>query len=106
MLTPSGVGSVTASDALPLVPFSAALMVVEPAATPVARPAEFTVATAVLATDQVAVAGMSVVPLPLWSMALNCWVEPTLKLAGLGVTEMVDGTVTVNVVVPVMLPIA
>ena len=37
---------------------------------------------------------------------MNCWVEPTLKLAGLGVTEMVDGTVTVNVVVPVMLPIA
>jgi hypothetical protein len=46
---------VTASDALPVIPLSEAVTVVEPVVTPVARPLEFTVAIAGVATVQVAV---------------------------------------------------
>ena len=45
----------TLSVAVPLTPLSAAVTVVEPAATPVAWPVKFTVATAGVATVQVAV---------------------------------------------------
>ena len=47
---------VTDRGALPLTPFSDALMVAEPAETAVARPAELMVASAVLEDFQVAVA--------------------------------------------------
>jgi hypothetical protein len=47
---------VTPSDALPVIPLSDAVTAVEPAASPVARPLEFIVATAGVATAQVAVA--------------------------------------------------
>jgi hypothetical protein len=56
---------VTARVALPLTPLNEAVMVEEPAATPVARPAELMVATAVLEEFQVAVAVMSFVVLSL-----------------------------------------
>jgi hypothetical protein len=46
---------VTASDALPVIPLSAAVNVVEPVVSPVARPLELIVATAGVATAQVAV---------------------------------------------------
>jgi hypothetical protein len=49
------VAAVTVSDSDPLIPLSDAVTVVEPTATPVARPLEFTVANACVATDQVAV---------------------------------------------------
>jgi hypothetical protein len=61
-----GVGGVTAMDdtvfavtvsaAVPLMPLTVAVIVVEPAATPVARPAALTVAVAVLEELHVAVA--------------------------------------------------
>jgi energy-converting hydrogenase Eha subunit E len=50
-VTPAG----TVTDAFPLMPFSKAVTVVEPATTPAARPLEFTVATAGVATVQLAV---------------------------------------------------
>lgn len=48
----------TARDAFPLTPLSVALIVAEPAATPVASPAELTAATAVLEEFQVTEAVM------------------------------------------------
>lgn len=76
---------------MPLDPFSEAVTEVEPTATPVARPvAASMVATAGLATDQAAVAvTFAVEPLGYVAVALNCWVAPTAKVAGLGVTEIV-----------------
>jgi hypothetical protein len=49
------VAAVTVSDSVPLIPLRDAVTMVEPTATPVARPLEFTVANACVATDQVAV---------------------------------------------------
>jgi len=49
------VAAVTVSDSDPLFPLNDAVTMVEPTATPVARPLEFTVANACVATDQVAV---------------------------------------------------
>jgi hypothetical protein len=46
---------VTASDAPPVIPLSEAVSVVEPVVIPVARPPEFMVATAGVATVQMAV---------------------------------------------------
>jgi hypothetical protein len=65
MLTPALEGWVTETDALPLTPPSAAVTLVEPAATPVANPELSMVATEVFAAAQTAV----VVTLP---------VEPSL----------------------------
>jgi hypothetical protein len=53
--------AVTVRVAVPLIPFSAAVMVVLPAATAVARPAELMVAVAVLELVQVAVEVMLLV---------------------------------------------
>lgn len=82
-------GTVTVIGDLPDAPFSEAVMEVEPAATPVARPAELIVATAVLAEAQVAVAVTSaVVPSGFFTVAVNCCVAPTMTEAGLGETEI------------------
>jgi hypothetical protein len=55
MFTPDAVAVVTVSDALPLTPLSAAVIVVEPEATPVATPELSTVAIEVFAAVQLAV---------------------------------------------------
>ena len=101
MLTPEPAGRVTVIDALPDAPDgSEALIVVEPAATPVARPPAATVATDVLPTVQVAVAVTSVGEPPgVVAVAVNCCVAPTAKLAGLGEIEMVVA-VTFKVALP------
>ena len=49
------VGAMTVSDALPLIPLSDAVTIAEPAAAPVVRPLDVTVATAGVATVQTAV---------------------------------------------------
>ena len=49
------VDAITVSDALPMIPLSEAVTIAEPAAAPVVRPLEVTVATAGVATVQVAV---------------------------------------------------
>ena len=51
----AAVVAVTVSDSDPLIPFSDAVTMVEPAATPVARPLEFMVANACVAMVQAAV---------------------------------------------------
>ena len=74
----------------------------EPTATPVAKPPELTVATAVLAMDQVAEAVTSVGDPPVCvAVAVNCWVAPTANDAGLGVIASVS-PLTVRVVLPLM----
>lgn len=55
MLTaPAGATAVTDADAVPLIPFSAAVIITEPAATPLASPLALTVATALLEDVQAA----------------------------------------------------
>ena len=49
------VGAITVTDAFPVIPLSEAVTVDEPAAAPVVRPLEFTVATAGVAIVQLAV---------------------------------------------------
>ena len=64
---------VTVSAAIAVNPFAAAVMVVVPAATPIASPAELTVATAVL--DEVHVTPEVSVPVVLLlkvALAVNC----------------------------------
>ena len=99
-MTPEPAGRVTVIDVLPDAPDgSEAVMVVEPAATPVARPPA-TVATDVLPTVQAAVAVTSVGEPPgVVAVAVNCCVAPTAKLAGLGEIEMVV-EVTFKVALP------
>ena len=64
-----------------------AVIVAEPAATPVTRPLPLTVATLALLDVHVA-AGSPAIALPFWSSAeaLSCAVAPTLKLGVAGVT--------------------
>lgn len=80
---------VTVSVAAPSTPVKDAVTVVEPAATPVASPAAFTVATAGLDEVQVAVAVTSAVVLSLYvAVAMNCWVPFATMLAVTGETAM------------------
>jgi hypothetical protein len=64
-----------------------AVIVAEPAATPVTRPLPLTVATLALLDVHVA-AGSPAIAVPFWSSAeaLSCAVAPTLKLGVAGVT--------------------
>lgn len=84
-----GGGAFTVTLAVPDLPELVAVMVAEPAATPVTTPLELTVAVAELLVDQVIV--WPVITLPFWSftVAAKVTVAPT-------VTEGLDGlTVTV-----------
>jgi uncharacterized membrane protein len=90
---------------VPLTPLSEAVTAVEPEATPVASPLEFTLASVGVATVQPAVALTSAVDPSLYvAVALNCWVAPTQTLALAGDTEMDVRTFvcTVSVEVPLI----
>jgi hypothetical protein len=79
---------VTVSVDVAVNPFAVAVMVVVPAATPVASPTGLTVATAVF--DEVHVApevSAPVAPLLKVALAVNCWVAPAAMLAVVGETE-------------------
>ena len=85
-----GVVVLTERVALPLTPVNVAVMVVEPAATPVARPAVLTVAMVALddcqTTDEVT---LPVVPLLKVAVAVNCSVAPRVVMVAVpGVTAM------------------
>ncbi|MGA8431287.1 MAG: hypothetical protein WB729_15810 [Candidatus Sulfotelmatobacter sp.] len=78
----------TVSAALPLIPENVAVTVVAPAAIPLARPVEFTVATDWLASDHVAVElTFAVEPSLYFAVATNCSVAPAAIVAVPGVTE-------------------
>ena len=95
---------VTVRVAVPDLPLKAAVMVEEPAATPVARPLLATVAVGVLDELQVTCEVISwVVESEYVPVAVNCWVLPAAMLAVAGVTAIEDSVtaaVTVRVAVP------
>jgi hypothetical protein len=103
------VAAVTVSVAVPLMPLSDAVMVVEPAVAPVAKPDEFTVATAVFEEFHVAVVVTFAVELSLYvAVAVYCSVAPTAMLAVAGVTEIAvtvfATAVTLSAAVPLTPP--
>jgi hypothetical protein len=91
-------GVVTVRTAVPFTLLSEAVMLLDPAATPVARPAALMVAVAVLELVQVADDVMFAVEPSLYvPVAVNCCVALAVMLAVAGVTAMVTsvfGTTT------------
>src|SRR5438270_928305 len=95
-------GVVTVTADVPLLPSDVAVMVAEPAATPVTSPLPFTVATAVLLLDQVTTRPDSGLPLASFGVAVSCTVRPidTVAVGGLTATEATGTGVTVRADVP------
>src|SRR6266480_1017113 len=96
---------VTVMTAVPLLPSLAAVIVAEPAATPVTKPALLTVATAALLLAQVTTRPASELPAESFVTAESCGVAPTAMLAdvGLTVTEA-TGTLATVMVALLLLP--
>jgi hypothetical protein len=96
--------------ALPVTPLTVAVTVVDPAATPLARPADPIVATLGVPLAQTPVVDtFAVVPSLYVAVAVNCCVAPTCTLAVAGFTTIEvsvtgggAGVATVNVAVPVV----
>jgi len=102
------VAAVTVRVAVPILPLKAAVMVVVPAATAVARPLLLIVATPVLDELQVTCAVISrLVPSEYVQVAVSCWVLPTtlFAVAGAIAIESKVTVVTVRVVVSVTVPL-
>ena len=79
-------GADTARVAVSLTPPLVALIVTVPAATAVASPLAFTVATVMLLDTHVTVRPVRTVPLESLRVAANCCVAPATRLAFAGVT--------------------
>src|SRR5438034_7552819 len=95
------VDAVTVMLALPLCPSLVAVIVAEPAVTPLTSPLPFTVATGVLLLDQVTTRPVSGLPLASFGVAVSCTVCPATTLAGDGLTVTeATGTCTVIADVP------
>src|SRR5712691_7344326 len=101
-VTPATGTGVTVTLDVPLCPSLVAVIVAEPAATPVTSPLPFTVAMAVLLLDQVTTRPVRGFPFASLGVAVSCTVSPTCTLAGDGVTvTLATGTgVTVTLDVP------
>src|SRR5207302_15543 len=97
---------VTATTAVPLWPSLSAVIVADPAATPLTRPVLLTVAAAVLLLDQVTVLPVSTFPAESNVVAVSWRVCPgcTLADAGLRLTAATGGRVTATVAVSDTLP--
>src|SRR5690242_587983 len=93
---------VTVMADVPLCPSLVAVMVAEPAATPVTNPLAETVATAALLVAQVTTRPLRAVPFASFGVAVNWFVAPTVTPAavGLTVTEATGTLVTVMADVP------
>ena len=81
--------TVTGIDAL-ATPFPVALIVADPAITPVATPPELMVTTAVLLLDQVKSTPPITVPSEALAVATNRWVAPTSIVAVFGLTSTTE----------------
>src|SRR5437879_42045 len=94
--------AVTVIAAVPLCPSLVAVIVAEPAATPVTSPLPLTVATPVLLLAHVTTRPVSAAPLASFGVAESCTVCPTctLGVAGLTVTDATGTLVTVSAEVP------
>src|SRR5439155_1710850 len=92
----------TVTVAVPLCHSEVAVIVTEPAATPVTNPLALTVATAVLPLAQVIVRPESELPFASFGAAASCIVWPTctVAVAGLTVTDATGTVVTVIAAVP------
>src|SRR5436190_1469154 len=95
-------GGVTVMAAVPLCPSLVAVIVAEPATTPVTSPLGLTVATAVLLLDHVIVRPDSALPLASFGVAVSWTVLPagTLAVAGLPVAGAAGTCTTVMADVP------
>src|SRR5438874_10983536 len=95
-------GVVTVTPDVPLLPSDVAVMVAEPAVTPLTSPLPLTVATAVLLLAHVITRPDNGLPLASFGVAVSCTVSPTATLAGDGVTvtEATGASVTVTSDVP------
>src|SRR2546429_3732975 len=95
-------GGVTVMADGPLCPSLVAVIVAEPATTPLTSPLELTVATDVLLLDQVIVRPVSGLPLTSFGVAVNwtVWPASTVADAGLTLTVATGTLVTVIADVP------
>jgi hypothetical protein len=95
---------VTVIAAVPLLLSLVAVMVADPAATPLTSPLPLTVATAVLPLAHVTIRPESALPLASFGVAVSCWVCPACRLtvAGLTVTDATGTLVTVIAAVPLL----
>src|SRR5207249_4195137 len=100
--TGAGAGAATVMADVPLLPSLVAVIVAEPAVTPVASPLPPTVATALLLLAQVTVRPLSGFPFASFGVAASCTVWPacTDAVAGLTVTDATSTVLTVIVAVP------
>src|SRR2546428_2321979 len=90
--------------AVPLCPSASAVIVVEPAATPVTRPLPFTVAAAMLELVHVTVRPVRVLPLASFTVAVSCtvWPADTEADGGVTVTDATGTFATVIAAVPLL----
>src|SRR5882724_4256341 len=97
-----GCGACTVTVALPLCPSLVAVIVAEPAAAPVTRPLELTVATEVLLLDQDTARPDSGVPFASFGVAVSCTAPFTCTdaVAGLTLTDATATLVTVMLALP------
>src|SRR5205809_164069 len=92
--------NVTVMAEVPLFPSDIAVIVADPAPTPVTRPLPVTLATPVLLLDQLTVRPDSGVPFASLGVATSCTVPPTVTLAVAGATS--TGATDTGGVVPVI----
>src|SRR5437773_676317 len=97
-------GVVTVTADVPVLPSDVAVMVAEPAVTPLTSPLPSALATAALLLDQVTTRPLSGFPLASFGVAVSCTVAPCCTLAGDGltVTEATGTAVTVMLEVPLL----
>src|ERR1041385_494002 len=97
-----GCGACTVTVALPLCPSLVAVMVAEPAATPLTTPLLLTPATEVLLLAQVTVRPDSALPFTSLGVAVSCTLPPTSTdaVAGLTLTDATGTFATVMLAVP------
>src|SRR5207253_2409923 len=95
-------GCTTVTADVPFLPSLVAVIVAEPAATPVTSPLPLTVATPVLLLDQVTTRPDNGVPFASFGVAVSCSVSPTVTVAGDGLTVTVATAMldTVTTAVP------
>src|SRR3989442_1100641 len=100
--TTEALGGVTVMADVPLCASLVAVIVAEPAATPLTSPLPFTPATDVLLLDHVTTRPVSGLPLASFGVAVSCTVWPTDTLvdAGVTVTEATGTCTTVMAALP------
>src|SRR5438309_5827541 len=96
-------GCITVTADVPFLPSLVAVIVAEPAATPVTSPLPLTVATPVLLLDQVTTRPDNGVPFASFGVAVSCTVCPAVTVAAAGVT-VTQATGTRDAVTSAALP--